>query len=100
MIFDFEVEYSLREVYFWNYFAEQFDVDEIDLSFYDLAGTLTGTAILQPRLGQNANGVNGNDIVAETIPLAAVYTASRVVALLTGTNGQIDFQNFVFRATT
>lgn len=44
-----------------------------------------------PRLGENANGANANNIVAEQIDLPDVYTASTVVALLTSTNGEIDF---------
>jgi hypothetical protein len=36
-VFDFSgVEYDLLGVYFWNYFGEQFDVDQIDFQFFNL----------------------------------------------------------------
>lgn len=78
--------------------GETYDVDEIELSFFNLSDELVGSVALQPRLGENANGQNANNIIAEVINLPNVYTASRVNALLKSDNGQIDFQNFVFRA--
>ena len=84
--------------FFWNYFGEGFDVDQIVLEFFDLNGELTGTYTVFPKAGETALGQNANDIVAETLDLPAITRASRVAAVLSSTNGQIDFQNFVFRA--
>lgn len=61
------------------------------MTFLDLNGQVTGETTIMPRLGENANGANANNIVAEQIDLPDVYTASTVVALLTSTNGEIDF---------
>jgi len=97
LLFDFDgTEYDLTAIYFWNYFGEGFDVDQINFQFFDNNDSLIGNQTVFPRLGENAQGNNNNDVVAEKIPLNQVFRASSVSALVVGTNGQIDFQNFVF----
>ncbi|KAL7571803.1 hypothetical protein ACA910_002890 [Epithemia clementina (nom. ined.)] len=96
--FSFEQEYRLRNVYFWNYYGETYDVDQIDFEFFNSQGELVLNYTAFPRLGENANGSNGDSIVAETIDLPMAVDASRVNSILTSTNGQLDFQNFVFLA--
>ena len=78
--------------------GKTYDVDEIELTFFNANGELTGQETIRPRLGENASGQNANNIVAEVLTLSSVYTASRMTALLRSDNGQIDFQNFVVRA--
>lgn len=100
LLFDFDgTEYDLQAVYFWNYFGEQFDVDQIDFQFFNANNELVNTQTVLPRRGQNAQGNNDNDIVAERLDLTPAVRASFVAALVIGTNGEIDFQNFVFVGT-
>lgn len=91
--FDFGIEYDLSTLHFWNYFAEGFDVDNIDFTFYDgnrdLVGTLLG---VQPALG----GSGGNPIFAEDIPLSFPAKVQFVNAVLSGDNSQVDFNNIGF----
>jgi len=98
LIFDFGQEFSLRSIHFWNYFGEGFDVDQIDFVFFNSLNETTGTFTVEPRTGEKALGQNNNPIVAETLPLPAGIQASRVAATLTSSNGELDFQNFVFRS--
>jgi len=52
LVFDFGVEYDLTTLHFWNYFAEGFDVDNIDLTFFDESMTLVGQLLgIEPALG-------------------------------------------------
>jgi hypothetical protein len=97
--FDFlGVEHELIQIHFWNYFGETYDVDQIDFEFFDLNGEMSGNLTVFPRNGQNANGQNTNDIVAETFFLENPITTATMTAVLTSNNGQIDFQNLVFTA--
>ncbi len=93
--FDFQTEYDLRTIHFWNYFSEDFDVDNIDFKFFnndnELVGTLEG---IQPRLG----GSGGNPISAEDIQLPAPANVRYLEATLSGTNGEVDFNNIGFTA--
>lgn len=96
LVFNFDVDYLVTTIYFWNYFTEQYDVDGIDFAFYDMQGMLQRSFSVLPRMGENAAGANANNIVAEEIPVEPFAKGSRVVATLNGTNSQIDFQNMVF----
>ena len=100
LVFQFDAEYEIGEVFFWNYFEEYWDVDEIQFSFYDLSDNKVGVTTVYPRMGENADGQHANDVVAEQIIFPAVYNASKIEAILKSTNGEIDFQNFVFRASS
>jgi hypothetical protein len=92
--------YDISSILFWNYFGEDFDVDSIDFEFFSRNGVSLGTFFFNPRLGANAAAVNANDIVAEQVNLPMVISAvTNVTALLSSTNGQLDFQNFVFLGT-
>ena len=91
-VFDFPVSYDIEEVHFWNYTDETYDVDLVAFRFFDAAGVEIGTIDLEPALGE-AGGIR-----AEDIPLAAPLNVRRVVATLTGSNRQVDFQNIGFTA--
>lgn len=72
-------------------------MDEIILEFRDSNGIVVASQTVLPRTGQNSAGANGNDIVAETIDLDVVaFAVKSISATLNGSNGQLDFQNFVF----
>lgn len=91
--FDFGVEYDLTDLHFWNYFGESYDVDNIDFVFFDASMVQVGTLLgVMPALG----GAGGNPIFAETIPLSFPSQVRFVNAVLTGTNGQVDFNNLGF----
>ncbi|MEM6823525.1 MAG: PEP-CTERM sorting domain-containing protein [Pseudomonadota bacterium] len=92
LVFDFEVSYDIEKVHFWNYTEETYDVDLLSFRFFDAVGTEIGNVELEPALGR-AGGIR-----AEDIPLAAPLNVRRVVTMLTGTNGQTDFQNIGFTA--
>ncbi len=91
--FDFGVEYDLLELHFWNYFGEGFDVDNIDFTFFDANNSLVGTLLgVAPALG----GGGSNPIFAENYALAFPGKVQFVNAVLTGTNGEVDFNNLGF----
>ena len=91
LIFDFGVEYNLTEFHFWNYFAENFDVDDIDLVFYDSDMNAVGTLLdISPELGDFP------DIVAEDFPLQIQNGVRFVRVTLSGSNTQVDFNNIGF----
>ncbi len=91
--FDFGEEYDLVTLHFWNYFGEGFDVDNIDLNFFDSSHTLVGSLLnVEPALGGNG----GNPIFAEHFPLFFPSNVQFVNAVLTGTNNQVDFNNIGF----
>ena len=93
LVFDFGVEYDLSMLHFWNYFAESFDVDNIDFTFFDESMTLVGQLLnVEPALG----GAGGNPIFAEDYALAFPSDIRFVNALLSGSNGQVDFNNMGF----
>lgn len=97
LIFEFNDEYFLTSIHFWNYFTEQFDVDQIDFVFYSAAEIEVGRQTVNPSMGQNSAGQNANDIVAEIIDLdIGNILIKKVEATLTSSNGELDFQNFVF----
>lgn len=92
LIFDFGVSYDITTLHFWNYDGESFDVDNVDFSFYDSVGSLIGTQSLSPALGAPGS------IAAEDISLVSPLNTRSVTAFLTGSNGQVDFQNIGFTA--
>ena len=70
--FDFGQEYDLTTFHFWNYHSESFDVDEIDLTFFDNNMTPVGTlSDIMPALG-NGTGSDGTLIFAEDIALEVI----------------------------
>lgn len=94
--FDFGIEYDLTTFHFWNYHSEGYDVDEVDLTFYDASMSLVGTIDdVIPALG-NATGSDGDPIFAEDIPLDFPSKVQFVNAVLSGSNGQVDFNNMGF----
>ena len=94
--FDFGIEYDLGVFHFWNYHSEDFDVDEIDLTFYDASMTVVGTLDdVSPALG-NSTGFDSDPIFAQSIALDFPSNARYVNAVLSGTNGQVDFNNMGF----
>ena len=92
LLFDFNQEYDISTLHFWNYTSESFDVDNIDFTFFDSALTQVGSLSILPALGSSPG------IEAEDISLAAPLNVQFVTALLTGTNNQVDFQNIGFTA--
>lgn len=92
LLFDFNQEYDISTLHFWNYTAENFDVDNIDFTFFDSASTQVGSLSVQPALGSSPG------IKAQDIALAAPLNVQFVTAFLTGTNDEVDFQNIGFTA--
>lgn len=92
LLFDFGEQYDLRTLHFWNYTGEGFDVDNIAFSFFDSTSELVGGLSIAPALGSSPG------IAAQDIPLAAPLDVQFVTAFLTGSNGQVDFQNIGFTA--
>ena len=93
LLFDFGQQYDLTTLHFWNYTSENFDVDSIDFTFFDGGNSQVGMLSLEPALGSSP-GISAQDIV-----LAAPLNVQFVTAFLSGTNGQIDFQNIGFTAS-
>jgi len=91
--FDFGDAYDLTTLHFWNYTGEAYDVDQIEFTLFDGQGTEVGTLTVTPALGTSPG------IRAEDIPLAAPLNVRYVTAVLSGSNGQVDFQNLGFTAT-
>jgi len=93
LLFDFQIEYDLSVLHFWNYTSEGYDVDNVDFSFYDGSNVLVGALSVAPALGSYPG------IRAEDIALDAPLNVRYVTAFLTGSNRQVDFQNIGFTAT-
>lgn len=92
LLFDFGQEYDISTLHFWNYNGEAYDVDNIDFTFFNSAMAQVGTLSILPALG-SPGGIEAQDIV-----LAAPLNVQHVTAFLTGSNGQVDFQNIGFTA--
>lgn len=91
--FDFGVEYDLTTLHFWNYHGEAYDVDDVDFTFFDGAMMEVGTLLdVEPALG----GSGGNPIFAEDYALAFPSKVRFVNVVLSGDNGQVDFNNIGF----
>jgi hypothetical protein len=94
--FDFGIEYDLTTFHFWNYHSESHDVDNIDLTFYDAQNFLVGTLLnVSPILG-NVSGSDGAPIIAEDYALDFPSRIRYVNAVLSGSNGQVDWNNMGF----
>lgn len=92
--FALEAEYTLSTFHFWNYSSNAWDVDNIDLTFFDGSQNQVGDVlhIVDPALG----GTSESEIKAQHIPLELPGSVQYINAMLTGSNGQIDFQNIGF----
>ena len=94
LIFDFGVSYDISMLHFWNYTSENYDVDQIAFTFFDAADQVVGTETVGPATGTEG----GAGIQAQDIALTAPLNVRSVAAFLTGSNGQVDFQNLGFTA--
>lgn len=90
--FDFKQAYDITTLHFWNYTAEGFDVDNIDFTFFGTNKQKQGELSIMPALGTSPG------ITAQNIVLDAPLNVQYVIAFLTGSNGQVDFQNIGFTA--
>lgn len=97
LVFDFGDEYDLSLLHFWNYHSEDFDVDTIVFDFFDAAMNQVGTLTESPRLG-NTDGSDGTPITPEDYALDFPTNVRYVNAVLSGANGQVDFNNIGFTA--
>ena len=95
--FDFDGDYDLTSFHLWNYTGENYDVDSVELTFLDSGGAVVSTAsVIDPALG--VRGEVGGAIYAEDHPVTANGVRT-VLALISGTNSQVDFQNIGFTGT-
>jgi hypothetical protein len=92
LFFDFQAEYDISTLHFWNYDGESFDVDNVSFTFFNGSNVQVGALSVQPALGSSPA------IFAQDIVLAAPLNVRYVTAFLTGSNGQVDFQNIGFTA--
>ena len=92
LLFDFQIEYDLSTLHFWNYTAESYDVDNVDFTFFNGANAEVGSVSVQPALGSSPG------ILAEHIQLTAPLNVRYVTAVLSGSNTEVDFQNIGFTA--
>ena len=91
--FDLGNDFDLTTMHFWNYNGESYDVDEIDMIFFDSSMNEIGRIDdLAPALGVSSGG----GIVAENIPLAFPSGTRHINMFLRGSNSQVDFQNIGF----
>lgn len=90
LLFDFQQEYDLTTLHFWNYFTEVYDVDQIDFTFFNESNAQVGSLTVLPNLGTSPG------ITAQDYLLAAPLNVRFVSAFLTGSNRQVDFQNIGF----
>jgi hypothetical protein len=92
LLFDFGIEYDINTLHFWNFTGEDFDVDNVAFTFFNAANSNVGSLAISPALGTSPG------ITAQDIPLAAPLNVRFVTAFLTGSNGEVDFQNIGFTA--
>ncbi len=92
LLFDFGLEYDISTLHFWNYTSEDYDVDQIDFTFFNKNSVQVGTLSSEPDLG-SAGGIKAQDYV-----FAAPLNVRYVTAFLSGSNRQVDFQNIGFTA--
>ena len=95
LIFDFGTEYDLTTLHFWNYFSEDFDVDNVAFTFFDR----------RRRERRNPRRDAGTwrcrwqpDFRRGLRPVFPCPTSGSSHSLLTGTNGEVDFNNIGFTA--
>ncbi len=89
VIFDIGEDHLITSIHFWNYTAENFDVDLIEVKFLDSESNNTGTLELTPSLG-------GTPIFAEDFAVNPPVIAKSLEVVLKGSNNQNDFQNMGF----
>ena len=90
--FDLGNDFDLSIMHFWNYTSGNYDVDEIDMIFFDSSMNEIGRIDdLAP-----ATGVSSGGVIAENIPLAFPSGTRHINMWLRGSNGQVDFQNIGF----
>ncbi|WP_425091878.1 VPLPA-CTERM sorting domain-containing protein [Tropicimonas sp. S265A] len=94
LIFDFGVSYDITTLHFWNYAFDNFSVDKVEFSFFNSVDQLIGQETIMP----TPSGSESN-ITAQDYALVSPLNTKSVKAFLTGTNGQVDFQNIGFTAT-
>lgn len=92
LLFDFQQEYDISTLHFWNYDSEGYDVDDIAFTFFNAQNVAVGSLSITPDLGDSPA------IFAQDIVLAAPLNVRYVTAFLTGSNRQVDFQNIGFTA--
>lgn len=92
LLFDFGQEYDISTLHFWNYTSESYDVDNIEFTFFNQNNVQVGSLSVAPDLGTSP-GITAQDYI-----LAAPLNVQFVVAFLTGSNRQVDFQNIGFTA--
>lgn len=92
LLFDFQQEYDISTLHFWNYDGEAYDVDNIEFTFFNAANVLVGSLSVAPALGTSPAQTS------EEIYLAAPLNVRYVTAFLTGSNREVDFQNMGFTA--
>jgi PEP-CTERM motif len=92
LVFDFGIDYDISTLHFWNYTSEDFDVDNVAFTFFDATNSIVGSLPISPALGSSPG------ITAQDITLAAPLNVRFVTAFLTGSNGEVDFQNIGFTA--
>jgi hypothetical protein len=98
LVFDLGQELDLTTFHFWNYHTENFDVDDIDLTFRDGSMNFVGSIVdISPALG-NATGSDSTAIFAQNIALSFPAKVQFVSAVLSGSNTQVDFNNIGFTA--
>ena len=90
--FDFGQEYDISTLHFWNYTSELYDVDDIDFTFFNQSNVEVGSLSVSPDLGSSP-GITAQDLV-----LAAPLNVRYVIAFLSGSNRQVDFQTIGFTA--
>jgi len=99
LVFDFGAEYDLGALHFWNYHSEGYDVDNINFNFYDASNTFVGSLLnITPALGGSSPS-DSTSIFAENYNLSFPTQVRYVNAVLSGSNGQVDFNNIGFTGT-
>lgn len=93
LVFDFQQEYTLETIHFWNFHQEQWDPDQVHFVFSDADGEVTGQINLSPALGV------GEATVSEDFNAEEGIMAQFATVTITGSNDQIDFQNLGFTVT-
>ena len=93
LIFDFGISYDITTLHFWNYAFDNYSVDEVQFTFFNSLGQQVGQTTVNPLpSGDELN------ISAQDYSLLSPLNTRSVAAFLTGTNGEVDFQNIGFTA--
>lgn len=92
LLFDLQVEYDIEKLHFWNYTSEDFDVDDAVFTFLDINNFEVGSFSLSPELGTHS-------IFSQDSLLENMRSIRYVSAFISGSNGEVDFQNIGFTGT-